>query len=177
MNKKYLILFATVIVIFIIFVSVIFFQQNSTESISKPSPIQNQNPALQHADQQAAVPSVTLAPPASTPEGAARQFYQYYFSSPANPLANGAYKNNPYLSQDFKDNIGALYNNGNAPIFCPQNKSASIIVGDEQQVYYNNQYLRQETISEAPPGSKELYHIILENVYGKWLVFDVTCIY
>ncbi|SRR5258708_8401010 len=172
MNKKYLLLFVGVIVIFIIFVVVIFFQQNPPlPQFLSPH---NQNPVALQEQKQA--PSVSLAPPSSNPKAAAKQFYDYYFSTDNTPLAGGAYKNNPYLSQDFKDTIGDLYNNGNAPVFCSQNKRTNVTVGKEQQMYYNNQYLTIETISDAANG-KALYSISLENVNGKWLIFDVNCIY
>ncbi|SRR6266568_824971 len=179
MNKKYIILFIGGIIIFIIFISIIFLQQNQSQSIPTPSSLHNQNPAaLQQTDQNKnTIPTAPLAPLANTPKEAARQFYTYYFSTRENPLANGAYKNNPYLSQDFKDVMTSLYNNGNAPVFCPQNKRTNITVGKEQQNYYNNQYITQEVISEAAAGTKDLYRISLENKDGKWLIFDVNCIY
>jgi|SRR5579872_6531537 len=184
MNKKYILLFIGAIVVFIIFIAVIFLQQNSSQQeVQQPSTLQSQNPAnLQRQqtnlsrNQNVAVPTITLAPPASTPNAAAKQFYTYYFASLENPLADGAYKNNPYLSQDFKDVLGALYYNGNSPIFCLQNKRANITVGKEKQYYYNNQFLTQEIISDATTG-KDLYQITLENVGGKWLIFDVNCFY
>jgi hypothetical protein len=180
MNKKYIILFVGVIILFIIFIAVIFFQQN--QNLPTPSSLQNQNPAALQPNQQTkqsdtTVPQVTLSPLTGTAVEATEQFYNYYFSTSVNPLANGAYKDNPYLSQDFKDILGSLYNNGNAPLFCPQNKRASIVVGKEQQNYYNNQYVTQEIISEAPPGTKDLYRVSLENQDGKWFIFDVNCIY
>ena len=91
-------------------------------------------------------------------------------------MANGAYKKNEYLAPDFKDEIGALYNNGNAPVFCLQNKRTNIAVGQEEDVYYNNQYLKQEIISDAT-GAKDLYRVVLQQVDNKWLVLDVTCVY
>ena len=105
------------------------------------------------------------------------QFYTFYFSTPTNPLANGAFKTNPYLSQDFKDLLSSSYDNGNTPALCPQNKRANITVGKEVEVYVNNQYMTEETISETSPVTKDLYTILLENNNGMWLVEDVNCVY
>jgi hypothetical protein len=173
-NKRYIILFLGVVVLFILFAIVVFLQQPPKQQHLSS---QDQNVISFHRPNQKSVniPSVTLLPPASTPKAAAQLFYSYYFSSP-NPLANGAYKNNPYLSQDFKNVIGSLYKNGNTPVFCLQNRRAQIIVGKEQSVYYNNGYLEQEVISEAAPGTKDLYIVLLEDDGGKWLIFDINCI-
>jgi hypothetical protein len=179
-NKKYIFILIGVIILFIIFVGIVFFQQNSEEqapsssaqqsqvTVSIKQPFQNNN--------NGASPSVTLAPPSSSPKLAAQQFYVYYFSSLENPLANGAYKTNPYLSPQFKDIIGAAYKNGNVPVFCPQNKTANIVVDKEESVYYNNGYLMQEVISQAPPGNKDLYTLELQQINGKWFIFDINCI-
>lgn len=177
LNKRYIILFLGVFVLFIIFAVVLFFQQNQQQSPLRQSSQKNtvitvHGPA-QHV---ASMPTPTLEPPSSSAEETTQLFYTYYFSSAQNPLANGAYKNNPYLSDDFKSVIGSLYNNGNAPVFCSQNKAENIIIGKEQTVYYNNGYLTQETISQAPPSSKDLYRVELIQVNGKWLIFDINCI-
>lgn len=177
-RRRYLILFGIVIVIFIIFVFVIFLQTGSEQTTNSTSQ-QNQH-VIQTSQKKTVKPAMPLASLKSNPVAAAIQFYQYYFSSPTNPLSNGAYKDNPYLSADFKDTISALYNNGNTPVFCPQNKRAAITVGDEEQIYYDNQYLRQEIITDATvstQSAQQLYRITLKNDNGKWLVFDVTCIF
>lgn len=175
-NKKYLILFVGIIVLFIIFVSVIFLQNskqlNGPSSQTQPTVSLSQN-ANNTGNQ---TPSVTLAPPANNPREAVQDFYTYYFTATANPLANGAYKNNPYLAPEFKTVIGQLYDNGNAPLFCGQNKRENVIIGNEETVYYNSSYLTQEVISEAPPRTKDLYRLLLENDNGKWLIFDINCI-
>jgi len=176
MNKKYLLMFGGVILLIIVFTAILLFQQNTTFT-----PTTN-NTASQHSNtayssQGTVGKSVT---PSQQPEDAAqqatRQFYTYYFSYSSNPLANGAFQNNQYLSPDFKQVIAGLYDNGNSPVFCPENKSASIVVGQEQQVPYNNTYLLQEVISQAPPGKKDLYRVMLKNVNGKWLIYDINCI-
>src|SRR6185437_9194645 len=172
-NKRYIILFLGVFVLFIIFAIILFFQQNPQQSPLQQSS-QKKEVITVHGPVQRVVslPTVTLVPPSSSPKETTQLFYTYYFSSAKNPLANGAYKNNPYLSDDFKSVIGSLYSNGNAPVFCPQNKAVKIVIGKEETVYYDNGYLTQETISQAPPSSKELYRVELKNVNGKWLIFD-----
>jgi len=174
MNKKYILLFIGIIVLFVIFIVVIFFQQNQPS----PNSSAGSNSNLQNTQKtnQKVVPSVTFTPLSGSAKEVTRQFYNYYFATPENPLADGAYKNNPYLSDDFKAVLKAGYNNGNAPVFCPQNKRADITVGKEAQIYYNNQYMTQETISETTPGGKDLYRISLENQNGNWLIFDVNCL-
>jgi hypothetical protein len=188
MNKKYLILFIGVIVLFAIFAGVLFLQTNQSSKPPTPSSLQSQNPANLQPSHQASgqtnpqsdtnvSPTVKLQPLASTAKEATKQFYTYYFSSPTNPLANGAYKNNSYLSEDLKNVMTSLYNNGNAPLFCPQNKRSNVVVGQEQQIYYTTQYITREVISEAPPGNKDLYRVLLENNGGQWQIFDVNCVY
>ena len=183
MNKKYLLLFVGAIFVFIIFASFLFLQQSQQNQVPAPTSLHNQNPAsLQQTNQQTpqsktVAPTVTLAPLSSDPKEATKQFYIYYFSTLQNPLADGAYKKNPYLSDDLKSVMESLYNNGNAPLFCPQNKRANVVVGQEQTMYYSNQYMTEETISEASPGTKDLYRVMLQNQGGKWLISDVNCIY
>jgi hypothetical protein len=181
-NKKYLYIFIGVIILFIIFVGIVFLQQNPKEQAPSSSAQQAQvtasikQPVQTGQNTNGSSPSVTLAPPSSSPKVAAQQFYVYYFSSLENPLANGAYKTNPYLSPQFKDIIGAAYKNGNVPVFCPQNKTTNIVVDKEESIYYNNGYLMQEVISQAPPGNKDLYSLELQQINGKWLIFDINCI-
>lgn len=173
-NKKYMI-WAIVIVVLIIFLAIGFFAQNSQQSTSAPSQYQG---SLVNQSGQNNLSSVTLAPPANTPKASALEFYDYFTSSVQNPLANGAYKNNPYLADDFKVVISTLYQNGNVPVFCPANKviNGNVAITKEQQVYYSGQYMTDEIISETTPVSKDLYRVRLENVGGKWLIFDINCI-
>lgn len=187
MNKKYLIAIGGLAIIFVVFLMVgIFSQQNPQQAQTKQQSPQtssgeNQNPAVFHGattntTNNTITPSVTLVPPATTAQGAVKQFYAYYFSSPSNPLANGAYKGNPYLAADFKDVIGSLYHNGNSPVFCTENKRENITVGQETPVNYTDAVLMQEVISEAPPGNKELYRVLVQNVNDTWLIYDINCI-
>ncbi|HVA96559.1 MAG TPA: hypothetical protein VND99_02800 [Candidatus Acidoferrales bacterium] len=180
MNKKFLIIGSAALVLILIFVIVIFMQQSTVQkqALPKPTTLNRQNPAgIRHSNQTSTVPYITFAPPSDTPQAAVKQFYDYYFASPTNPLANGAYKKNPYLSSDFKQVIGSLYNNGNVPVFCPQNKRKNIIVGQETPVNYTNAILMQEFISEAPPGNKDLYRVQVQEVNNTWLIYDINCIY
>lgn len=165
---------AIIAIVLVIIVGIVFFEQNNQQAPSNST--QNQTSLAKQSNQNN-LPSITLPPPPNTPKEATLQFYDYFFSSPTNPLANGAYKNNPYLSDDFKQVIGALYNNGNVPVFCPVNKETNVTVGKQQQIYYNNGYLTDEIISETSPVSKDLYRVRLEDVGGKWLIFDINCIY
>jgi len=178
MYKKYLVLIICVIII-IGLISFLVFKKSQQKALPLPSTLQNQNPAnLTRTNQKKnSVSTATLKPLSGSPKEVAKQFYTYYFSTVENPLARGQYKTNPYLSEDLKNLLESGYNNGNAPLFCPQNKRSNIVVGKEVQVYYNNQYLREETISEASPGTKDLYTVMLVNNGGKWLIEDVNCIY
>lgn len=173
MNKKYLLVFIGVIVLFgLVFVFIANQQNPQPPSVSTA---QNQKPESANRTTQKIsqknLPSLT-----GTAQKAARQFYNYYFATPENPLAAGKYKTNPYLSEYFKGNIQTGFDNGNIPIFCPQNRKSIITVGKDVQVYQDNQYMTLETISEASPGSKDLYTILLSNKNGQWLVEDVNCL-
>jgi hypothetical protein len=176
MNKKYILLFIGVVVFFVLFIVFIVLQQKQSNVTITPSTALNSR-QINQPDKNRPTETETFAPLSNSPQEAAKQFYTYYFSTLANPLANGAYKTNPYLSQDFKDLLDGGYDNGNAPVFCPQNKRTNITVGKEVQVYVENQYMTEETISEAPPGTKDLYTILLKNDNGKWFVEDVNCVY
>ena len=180
MNKKYLIVGGVIVIFLIILLVSIFFQKSPSQQTSvseQTSNLKNQTAAVTSIkNHTSSSPSLTLAPPASTASQAVQQFYTYYFSSPSNPLANGAYKTNPYLSPDFKNVIGALYNNGNTPVFCPENKRTNIVVGQETSVNYTNAILTQEVISAAPPESKDLYRVLVQQINGKWLIYDINCL-
>jgi hypothetical protein len=110
-----------------------------------------------------------------SPENTAVAFYRY-FSSSANPLANGAFQKNPYLTDDFKSIIADLYHNGNIPVFCPQNQKANVTVGKTQQVYNSYGYLTQVIISETTPEVKDLYRVMLKDKDGHWQIDDINCI-
>lgn len=176
-NKKFIILFAGIIVIIIIFIGFVFFQGPKQEI---NTPIQSQSQSTVHTNQVSHIKNnvtpVIATSPLASPKTAALNFYTYYFSTPQNPLANGLYKTSPYLSPEFKTVVGALYDNGNAPVFCAQNKENKVVVDKEEQVSYNHSYLMQEVISEPPPSTKDLYMMLLENVNGEWLIFDINCI-
>jgi hypothetical protein len=172
MKKKYLIAGGIAVVLLIIIVFVIVFQQTSltSQNPAVTSPANQMKTSVKNSRQ------VTLAPPSNTPQEAVKQFYNYYFSSPTNPLANGAFESNPYLAPDFKGLIKAYYNNGNVPVFCLQNKRANVSVGQEVPVNDANEILMEETISEASPGTKDLYTVIVQNVNDKWLIYDIHCL-
>jgi hypothetical protein len=110
-----------------------------------------------------------------SPERTVEAFYTYFFSQ-SDPLANGAYQTNSYLSDSFKDDIRTLYNNGNKPVFCPQNKRPAISIGKSQQVYNTYGYLTQLVITDAGPGNKDLYRVLLKNQDGIWVIDDINCI-
>ena len=65
--------------------------------------------------------------------------------------------------------------NGNMPVFCTQNLRKNVVAGQERTYYYNNMYLTQEVLSDATDG-KSLFRVTLENMDGKWLIFDVNCL-
>ena len=181
MNKKYLIAGGIIVIFLILLVVLVISQQSSTQQplVPNPSPAEGQSQTILNQTTHShnkVVPTATLAPVADTPSDAVKQFYNYYFSSPTNPLANGAYKTNPYLSPDFKQVIGALYNNGDTAVFCPQNKRANITVGKETQLNSTNSLLMQEFISEASPGNKDLYVVLVQEINNKWLIYDINCI-
>lgn len=172
-NQKYIIIIAGVVILLIIFIVSILIPQASRKQTVSISPSSSGN---SEAVNKAAIPTISLAPLASNAKDATKQFYLYYTSSSKNPLANGAFKTNPYLSSDFKETIADAYKNGNVPLFCTQNIRSNIVVGQEQQVYYNNGYITEEVISEAPPGTKNLYNVLLEQVNGKWMIMDINCL-
>jgi len=184
MNKKLIYLLGgTVIVLFIFVIYLIFQQRTPTpKTVSQTASASGDQPSSNGSDNtstgKGTQPShqTPVAPTPSTAAGTARAFYKLYFSSANNPLANGAYKTTPYLSTEFKEDIGKLYKNGNTPVFCPQNERSAIVVGQEQQVFYDNGYLTQVVISEAPPGKKDLYRLLLHNLTGHWLIVDINCI-
>lgn len=175
-NKKYLLLIGGIFLLIVISIIIVFFQSSTSEQV----PINEQNQSNVTSDNpnrnSQPSPQVSLSPLSGNAQDATKHFYLYYISSPANPFADGAYKNNPYLTSDFKNIIGSLYNNGNLPVFCPQNKKVNIVIGQEQTKFYNNGYITQEIISEAPPSNKELYSVQLEQNNGTWQIFDINCL-
>jgi hypothetical protein len=124
-------------------------------------------------------PTMPVQKPATaqavSPEQTVDAFYSYFFSRP-NPLANGAYKTNSYLSDSFKADISTLYDNGNKPVFCPQNKRPTIIIGKSQQVYNTYGYITQLVITDAGSGNKDLYRVLVKNQDGLWVIDDINCI-
>ncbi|MGH7203642.1 MAG: hypothetical protein ACREHC_04330 [Candidatus Levyibacteriota bacterium] len=92
-----------------------------------------------------------------------------------NPLANGAFKTNQYLSDNFKNIINISYKNGNKPVFCAVNHKPQVTVGKEQQLYYDNGYITEETISDAVTG-RDLYLVMLQSNNDQWHIFDISCL-
>jgi hypothetical protein len=187
MNKRTIYLMGATIVILLLFVVYLVMQQQTpvpkTSIQTNTTANQNQSASSGNntsagntsgSDTPSQSPDISTAPLSAAQT--AKEFYNYYFSSANNPLANGAYKTNKYLTQEFKDDIGASYKNGNTPVFCPQNQRNSIIVGKEEQVFYDNGYLTQVVISDASAGNKDLYRVMLQNLTGSWLIWDINCI-
>lgn len=168
MQKRYFFVLGIVLLFIGIFV-VILISQQTPKARQKVITV---SPNGQSTAPTAVVPTISLPPLGSTAKAATLQFYTYVTSS-QNPLANGAYKASPYLAPEFKTVVGA--SNGNAPVFCPQNVKRNVIVGQESSYYYNNGYLTSEVISDATT-SKSLFRITLENMNGKWVIFDVNCL-
>jgi hypothetical protein len=186
MKKRNILLFVGAIFLIVVFAIVLIFQTQETllpsdlNPTTQPSVAQsNATQTLQPLRQKVGAGNPTNLPERKTlnADDTAKAFYYFMLSSSGNPLAAGGYKNNQYLSSDFKDVIHKLYDNGNNPVFCPQNKRTAIVVGQDQQVYYNNGYLTQVVISEAAPGAKKLYRVLLQNIGNQWYIFDVNCIY
>jgi|SRR3984957_7006968 len=175
-NKKYILLFAGAGIFVFIFALVVFFTSGGkTNTITPSSESTQQNTAADNPHNGTSSSAILPTPAASAPD-AAKQFYTYYFSSSKNPLANGAYKTNPYLSQIFKNIIATSYDNGNVPIFCSQEKTANITISSEQQVPYGNESLTEVIISEVSPQQKDLDDILLQNTNGQWQIVDINCI-
>jgi len=175
-NKKYILLFAGVVIFVIIFAIVVFFTSGGKTNTITPSSESTGQSTPANNMQNGTSSSVTLPPLAANASDAAKQFYTYYFSSSTNPLANGAYKSNPYISQIFKNIIATAYDNGNVPIFCSQDKTANVSISSEQQVPYGNETLTEVIISEVSPQKKDLDDVLLENTTDKWQIVDINCI-
>lgn len=188
MNKKQLIyLFVGVIGLLIIFVIFLAFQQATPSTTPKitasvtpgQGAVDQTNTGGSQANGSTGTGSKT---PPNTPiprqlnaDDTVKAFY--YSVATGNPLANGGYKTNSYLAPDFKDVIHDLYKNGNTVLFCPQNKRSAVVVGQDQQVYSGGEYLTEVIISEAPPGSQQLYRVLLQNAQDQWYIYDVNCIH
>ena len=179
MNKKYLIVGGAIaIVLIILLVVVLFPKQTPTQqqAVSKTSSTNQSSAALYHSTSNTTVSTVTPMQPSDPAQAAVEQFYRYYLASPTNPLANGAYKNNPYLAPDFKGLIEAAYDNGNTPVFCPQDMQRNIVVGKEAPVNETGVVVMEETISAASTGGKDLYTVFVQNLNNKWLIYDIHCL-
>ena len=190
MNKRLLIIFGVIVVLLVPFVAFLVTQQGSqTAKIT----VNNNGTSSQSQSETGGSYSGGSAGNGSSPTGSqtisptdipnsltadesALRFYKYYFAAPSNPLANGAYENSIYLSQDFKDVMHDLYKNGDTPVFCAKNQRPNVTVGQDKQVYSDGGYLTQVVISDAGPGAKGLYRIEMQNLTGEWLVYDINCI-
>ena len=178
MNKKYLLLLIGVIVFFGIFIAFLVSQRTQNKANNQSASIHNNNSSVVQPINKNDSSSLQgkLKPLSGSAQEAAQQFYMYYFATPENPLAVGNFKTNPYLSEYFKENILTGFDNGNIPIFCPQNKNSDVTFGKTVQVYEGKQYMTLVTVSEAPAGTRDLYTITLSNNNGHWLVEDVNCL-
>lgn len=186
MNKKYLIIGGGIALLVILFIVVLLSfntPAKNQQSVSQTVTVSSQNvnkkstttPSAAKLSGASATPVISMQP-ANTPQATVEQFYHYYFSSPTNPLAHGAYKNNPYLAPDFKGLIEAAYDNGNTPVFCPKDVQKKVVVGKEVAVDSANAILVDEVISQASPGGKDLYSVIVQNINNKWLIYDIHCL-
>ena len=105
-NKKYIIWFVGIIIFLFIFIGIMMLQQNPRQQQvtpnSSPTPVQTDQSSFE-------APPISLTPLSNSATTATQQFYNYYFATDKDPLANGAYKSNPYLSSDFKEVLGKLY--------------------------------------------------------------------
>lgn len=188
MQKKYLIIFFGVIVLMIPVMLFTIFAQSSSQKTTLqntayvPSGTVSQYDTGQRGSspQGQAVPTVlpTATEGVFSPEVVTQKFYMEHLSSDTNPLSNGRYKNDVYISGPFKEVISDLYDNGNTTVFCMKNRTKDFVVGKLQSVYNKtNGYLSQVIISQNVPNGKDLYRVMLMQENNKWLVFDVNCVY
>ena len=181
-RKQLLILFIGAVIFIIIFTVILFFQQSNQQTSPQQTTTQATQQTNETASQTTTGESRTYQPQTTAtitqqPLTAAETAKVFYYSLlNTNSLAGGGYKTNNYLSSDFKEVVEKLYNNGDTPVFCAQNKRSTITIGKEQQVFYNEGYLTQVVISDASSG-QDLYRVLLQGNGDKWYIFDVNCIY
>lgn len=184
LNRKQLIyLFVGTVGVLLIFVVYLVLQQSSQRQATKvtvevtpaPTTTTSAGTAIDGGRQIGQAAAKPTAVPQQTMNAAQTAIAFYNATLRSNPLANGGYKNSPYLTADFKDLIGSSYNNGNKSVFCQQNRRPQVSVGREVQKYYDQGYQTQEVLVD-PSNGQELYIVVLENNNNVWQVFDVTCL-
>ena len=172
MKKEYLYLLVTGISLIVIFVILLFIQntnEKKAEQESQQPTVSSGQPSTDNS------PSTnnSLEPAATTPDGVAKEFYSWYFSRPTNPLANGGFSKNMYLSDDFKDLLKESYKNGNDPVFCSDDSGSGAMVGD---ITYNETRQALVKISAGNAGGRIQYDVFrMSQIDGKWLIDDIHC--
>ncbi|MGI8419280.1 MAG: hypothetical protein ACR2LN_01400 [Candidatus Levyibacteriota bacterium] len=188
-RKQMFLILGGAVALLIIFSLTLAFQQNSQQPSTKitagVTPGQtNSNQANgsggtgnQNSDSSPSTNGPTATPIPEQVNTSAVSTTQAFYDSFAkgNPIANGAFKTNQYLSDNFKNIINISYKNGNRPVFCAVNHKPQVTVGKEQQLYYDNGYITEETISDAVTG-QDLYLVMLQSNNDQWHIFDVTCL-
>jgi hypothetical protein len=187
-RKQQLLVIGGVVVVLLLFVLFLAFQQSSqtpstkiTAGVTPGEAAGGQANGGGNAGNQngstapeAAGPTATPLPQQLSAADTTRAFYNSFATG--NPLANGAFDTNQYLTANFKNIISKSYKKGNTPVFCPVDRRPQITVGKESQEYYDNGYLTEETISDASGSGQDLYLVQLRNNNNQWQIFDITCL-
>ncbi len=171
-KKQYTLLAATGGLLLVIF-GILLFMQSSINNKESKELQQSSGNSEKPFDNSSNVGQPSQGPTSISPDGVAKEFYAWYFSRPANPLANGGFSNNMYLSNDFKDLLRESYKNGNDPVFCSDDSGSGSMVGD---VTYNEIGQPLVKISAGNVGGRAQYDVFrMAQIGGKWLIDDIHC--
>lgn len=181
MNRKYLLfIIVGIFLICIIAISFYFKKQSSSEVIQEfrsalPTPNAQKNPL---GNAQNVTPTLEVSPEMS-PSDVAKMFYAWYIAYPKNVLQSGAYKTNPYITDEFKQLMTGFaigrQDNIYDPIFCTANKTKNFAVAEP--IYMQSDTQATVNITKTNGDTvQNLYHVVLKHISTGWKIDDVICI-
>lgn len=150
-------------------------QAATTRTVYQPT-TRSGIPTIAAGTQQRPTVLPTVAIP-NTPEQVSGAFYNWYIEYHGNAYAAGAYKQSPYLSDQFKEIIASFppFDGSHDPVMCTSNKIPNVIT---QKASVPNQIGRvnvmiQEELENR--GGRNLYRFVLQYINGKWVIIDIIC--
>jgi len=154
MNKKYLLILGT----FLVIISIILLLSHKT--------------AKQGGNQGNAI-VLTPTTGQDLPQDVVKNFYSWYISYSNNPITSNEFKNSPYLSTPFKQQMASLNDPTGEydPVFCKQNQIADVAYELKATNLYMEVIIHQNSIQGI-----DLYRVVLEHIRGQWLITDTVCI-
>lgn len=117
-------------------------------------------------------PAPSEIPARLPPEEVVEFFYSWYLDADGLPLKNGEHQARPDLSEEFKQRLTGVAENGHQPILCtPEEKPVRFLIRPAEIVGTQAKIEVEEDFA----GQKRLVEVTLELTGDDWQITDISC--